>query len=277
MSLGLSHGAYRPLLLQFKDCSGRLPSPVTPIQGLLRLISIKEKLRFCLDSRGGSRMSYSISSLGLQSSRHLVARRTREGLGFLGVSQSAEKKMENRYGYYYQGSALWRSLRDGDFEEADVWEVLNGRQDSNNSHLRASGGGGGGSSSSTPEPAARVVQHSAPVNIPYWSKLQRQKSKKAPSNSKRAKDWDEEEDGADSSDDGGAGASAVEGERGGSEEDEDEADCKMPPHELIAMRLARSHISSFSVVEGEGRTLKGRDLSKVRNAVLTRTGFLESP
>ena len=25
------------------------------------------------------------------------------------------------------------------------------------------------------------------------------------------------------------------------------------------------------------RTLKGRDLSKVRNAVLTRTGFLESP
>ncbi|KAK1280668.1 hypothetical protein QJS04_geneDACA018248 [Acorus gramineus] len=38
---------------------------------------------------------------------------------------------------------------------------------------------------------------------------------------------------------------------------------------------ARNQISSFSVCEGVGRTLKGRDLSKVRNAVLIRTGFLE--
>ncbi|KAH7544394.1 hypothetical protein JRO89_XS15G0159900 [Xanthoceras sorbifolium] len=29
------------------------------------------------------------------------------------------------------------------------------------------------------------------------------------------------------------------------------------------------------IFEGVGRTLKGRDLSKVRNAVLTKTGFLE--
>ncbi|XP_030543008.1 uncharacterized protein LOC115750021 isoform X3 [Rhodamnia argentea] len=131
--------------------------------------------------------------------------------------------------------------------------------------------GGAGSSSSTPEGAARHVQQSAPVNIPYWSKLQRQKSKNA-SNSKSTRDWDEEDEGESS--DGGAMEG---GERGESEEDEDEGDCKMPPHELIAMRLARSHISSFSVFEGAGRTLKGRDLSKVRNAVLTRTGFLESP
>ncbi|XP_010060335.2 uncharacterized protein LOC104448225 [Eucalyptus grandis] len=131
MSIGLPQSAYRPLLLQFKDCS------------VLQIPPSSEN--------------------------------SREGLRFPGVSQSIEKKMENRYGCYYQGSALWRSLRDGDFEEADVWEVLNGKQDSNNSHLWASGerprssssrkhppsapktisrsgsgGGGGGGSSSTP-------------------------------------------------------------------------------------------------------------------------------
>jgi len=61
------------------------------------------------------------------------------------------------------------------------------------------------------------------------------------------------------------------------DEDEDEYNYKLPPHEIISRRLARSQISSFSVFEGVGRTLKGRDLSKVRNAVLIRTGFLESP
>ncbi|XP_059669705.1 protein S40-6-like [Cornus florida] len=49
----------------------------------------------------------------------------------------------------------------------------------------------------------------------------------------------------------------------------------VPPHEYIARKLARSQVSSFSMCEGIGRTLKGRDLSKVRNAVLTKTGFLE--
>ena len=33
--------------------------------------------------------------------------------------------------------------------------------------------------------------------------------------------------------------------------------------------------ASFSVREGAGRTLKGRDLRRVRNAVLRRTGFLD--
>ncbi|CAN1811140.1 hypothetical protein LINPERHAP1_LOCUS26141 [Linum perenne] len=57
--------------------------------------------------------------------------------------------------------------------------------------------------------------------------------------------------------------------------DEDDEDDVVPPHEWLAKRLARSQISSFSVCEGIGRTLKGRDLSKVRNAILTKTGFLE--
>ncbi|CAH9081565.1 unnamed protein product [Cuscuta epithymum] len=57
----------------------------------------------------------------------------------------------------------------------------------------------------------------------------------------------------------------------GNEEDEG----MVPPHEYIARRLARTQIASFSMCEGIGRTLKGRDLSKVRNAILTKTGFLE--
>jgi Senescence regulator len=46
----------------------------------------------------------------------------------------------------------------------------------------------------------------------------------------------------------------------------------VPPHVMVA----RSHASSdFSVLEGAGRTLKGRDLRRVRNAVWQKTGFLD--
>jgi hypothetical protein len=44
----------------------------------------------------------------------------------------------------------------------------------------------------------------------------------------------------------------------------------VPPHEIVARRAA----AHSSVLEGAGRTLKGRDLRRVRNAVLRRTGFL---
>ncbi|KAI3743223.1 hypothetical protein L1987_60929 [Smallanthus sonchifolius] len=43
----------------------------------------------------------------------------------------------------------------------------------------------------------------------------------------------------------------------------------IPPHEY----LAKGRIASFSVHEGIGRTLKGRDLSRVRNAVWKKIGF----
>ncbi|KAI5656779.1 hypothetical protein M9H77_25572 [Catharanthus roseus] len=60
------------------------------------------------------------------------------------------------------------------------------------------------------------------------------------------------------------------------EDDEDEGHGEMiPPHEFIARRFARSPVVSYSMFEGIGRTLKGRDLSKLRNAILTKTGFLE--
>jgi hypothetical protein len=40
-------------------------------------------------------------------------------------------------------------------------------------------------------------------------------------------------------------------------------------HELIAMRLGRSEIASFSEFEGVGKTLKGRD------AIWMMTGFID--
>lgn len=195
--------------------------------------------------------------------------------------------MEDKNGYYYRGSGLWRSLRDGDFEESDMWDVLDDKKNhSPKTHCttepsgsyssqspihsaakmipRASSGSGSGSSSgSTPEP--KIIQQSAPVNVPNWSHIKRRNAK-----SKKASWRGNDGNGDDEADDNDVHYA------GESDGDEDENDYKMPPHEFIASRLARSHISSFSVCEGVGRTLKGRDLSKVRNAVLTKTGFLES-
>ncbi|XP_073114476.1 uncharacterized protein [Elaeis guineensis] len=50
----------------------------------------------------------------------------------------------------------------------------------------------------------------------------------------------------------------------------------LPPHEIVARRSGNgSPMTTFSVLEGVGRTLKGRDLRQVRNAVWRKTGFLD--
>ncbi|KAM0907133.1 hypothetical protein ACQ4PT_016324 [Festuca glaucescens] len=45
----------------------------------------------------------------------------------------------------------------------------------------------------------------------------------------------------------------------------------VPPHEQLMCRERAA--ASFSVREGAGRTLKGRDLRRVRNAIWEKTGF----
>ncbi|CDY20098.1 BnaA01g29040D [Brassica napus] len=57
-------------------------------------------------------------------------------------------------------------------------------------------------------------------------------------------------------------------------DDDDEGEM-LPPHEMVARSLAQSSLLSCSVLEGAGRTLKGRDLRQVRNAVFRRTGFID--
>ncbi|KAK9153465.1 hypothetical protein Sjap_000945 [Stephania japonica] len=83
--------------------------------------------------------------------------------------------------------------------------------------------------------SVRGAATSLPVNIPDWSRMPRR---------------DDDDDG-----ESGAGGSMI------------------PPHEFLARQFARTGIASFSVHEGIGRTLKGRDLSRVRDVILKKTGF----
>ncbi|KAG4956071.1 hypothetical protein JHK85_042451 [Glycine max] len=52
----------------------------------------------------------------------------------------------------------------------------------------------------------------------------------------------------------------------GSAEEEAEEEEMTPPHEIVKRRVAAK--MAFSVCTGNGRTLKGRDLSQVRNSIL---------
>lgn len=87
---------------------------------------------------------------------------------------------------------------------------------------------------------------SLPVNVPDWSKILKDEYR-----DNRRRDSDDEYD----------------------EHDAEENGIRIPPHEFLARQMARTRIASFSVHEGIGRTLKGRDLSRVRNAIWQKTGF----
>ncbi|KAL8198088.1 hypothetical protein R6Q57_024385 [Mikania cordata] len=87
---------------------------------------------------------------------------------------------------------------------------------------------------------------SLPVNVPDWSKILKEDYSRNQRNN----------DVFDASD-----------------EFDDVDDDRIPPHEFLARQIARSRIASFSVHEGIGRTLKGRDLSRVRNAIWEKIGF----
>ncbi|GAV85017.1 Senescence_reg domain-containing protein [Cephalotus follicularis] len=174
-----------------------------------------------------------------------------------------------------------RSMRNGDLEEEEVWSVME-RDDSTSLKMRKSKDSSCGSSSawrlrSAPKTIPRAnhnskthegkVVSSSPVNIPDWSKIY---GKSAPRNGSRVSENVAHDDG-----DAQYGHGHGHGGDDDIDNDDDDDDEMVPPHEWIAKKLARSQISSFSVCEGIGRTLKGRDLSEVRNTILTKTGFLE--
>jgi hypothetical protein len=98
-----------------------------------------------------------------------------------------------------------------------------------------------------PGAGAAAPRQSAPVRVPVWP--------------------------------GKAAAAAAHGRGGGrkqaadeSDDDDEEGEGEMVPPHVVA---ARRHARSSSMLEGAGRTLKGRDLRRVRNAVLRQTGFLD--
>ncbi|XP_060187024.1 protein S40-6-like [Lycium barbarum] len=128
---------------------------------------------------------------------------------------------------------------DGDFQEEDIWShhVMKRKLSTAPKVIPRAKSAISNHESKVPQ------QSSAPVKIPDWSKIYNKKS---------------------SSNNGSV-----------DEDCGDFGDGMVPPHEYIARRVARSQIAPSSMCEGVGRTLKGRDLSKVRNAILTKTGFLE--
>lgn len=90
----------------------------------------------------------------------------------------------------------------------------------------------------------RHMATSAPVNVPDWSKILRVDSVDS------LPELDEDF-----------------GDYGGDSE-------MVPPHEYLAREYAHSRkTAANSVFEGVGRTLKGRDMSRVRDAVWRQTGF----
>ncbi|KAI3745384.1 hypothetical protein L1987_58495 [Smallanthus sonchifolius] len=91
-------------------------------------------------------------------------------------------------------------------------------------------------------PHGRHVATSAPVNVPDWSKIYR--------------------------------VDSVESMHDSDDIIEDQYMDMVPPHEYLARAYVRSRDSvAHSVFVGSGRTLKGRDLSRVRDAVWSHTGF----
>lgn len=140
-----------------------------------------------------------------------------------------------------------------ELEESDVWSSARSaspefRKPATGSRISSSrkaaamadrGGGGGGVGSTAA---------SMPVNVPDWSKILKDEYRE---NRRRGSDDDDFD----------------------YDDFEDSGENRIPPHEFLARQLARTRIASFSVHEGVGRTLKGRDLSRVRNAIWEKTGF----
>ncbi|KAI6669380.1 hypothetical protein NL676_004265 [Syzygium grande] len=121
-----------------------------------------------------------------------------------------------------------------------------------------------------PAPNARIRKKppatrrpSLPVNVPDWSKILRGEYRE-----NRRRDslengfFDDDDDEDDDAKDNGEEEDEGRGGNGGGRRDRR----WVPPHELVA-RTATATASASSV------TLKGRDLSRVRNAIWAKTGF----
>ncbi|XP_050226679.1 protein S40-5-like [Mercurialis annua] len=160
-----------------------------------------------------------------------------------------------------------------DFDEADLWSNNNNNNNSSGAAVSrqfevkkklprkgSSGGGGGGGGGRNMVMARTPVScaSSLPVNVPDWSKIYRVVDHRGHNDNDNNLDDQESDYELDLGDHGG-----VHGGGGG------DHDIRVPIHEYLARRRG----ASFSVHEGIGRTLKGRDLRQVRNAIWKQVGF----
>ncbi|KAL9263017.1 S40-1-like protein [Drosera capensis] len=206
--------------------------------------------------------------------------------------------MGSKYGMTSRGSGK-RYLKDEDFDEGDVWSAMENMDIKSNSSnpktmrkFKDSSTSSYYSSSPTSRglpSTPRLIPRSTNQNLDHAMVKQAASASMMIPERRRSKKIDGVDgsswvdyDGhgmnyGDDNDDDEDNHGDYDNDNGDHGEDEDDGGGEVvPPHEYIAKRLARSQISSFSVCEGTGRTLKGRDLSHVRNAILRKTGFLES-
>lgn len=190
-----------------------------------------------------------------------------------------KKEMESKYCLYGPGSSGWTWLKNEEFQEEDVWGVFQGIQDSiSRDKTTYMSKGLQYPARSIPNPNKKsyaaepefIQRRSTPLSIPDRSKIYGTSCSETYKNSCF---W---LDAADSnSDESNRGFTRNRWNSDIEEEDHDDGEMEgsavIPPHVWIAKKIR----PSSSVCEGAGRTLKGRDLLSVRNAVLTRTGFLE--
>ncbi|KAG8082706.1 hypothetical protein GUJ93_ZPchr0014g47176 [Zizania palustris] len=144
-----------------------------------------------------------------------------------------------------------------EFDESDVWGSFG--VDSSPAEIGARGrpipsAVRAGRKAPQLDRAAGAAPGSLPVNIPDWQKILGVEYR---DHLQAAAEWglhndDDDEDDYEYGKVAGLGGTMV-----------------IPPHELAW----RSRAASLSVHEGIGRTLKGRDLSRVRDAVWKKTGF----
>ncbi|CAI9783916.1 unnamed protein product [Fraxinus pennsylvanica] len=128
--------------------------------------------------------------------------------------------------------------------------------------LRAKSGGSGGRQEPTPSKVA-ASRTSTPIPIPNWSKIYPLNPNKelweATYDLEKALVASKKQVGfidfVEPDDDGGE---------------------FIPPHIILARREALAQCISHSMIEGVGRTLKGRDLTDRRNSILKLTGFIEN-
>ncbi|BAF21696.1 protein S40-5 [Oryza sativa Japonica Group] len=182
---------------------------------------------------------------------------------FAGGAAAGERSFLGfQYHHHHRGGSVAPAYGDDDdlpdLAEADVWYAPSSEGGADHRGGGGGGGGGGGleiggggwgggkhkvGGLSRAFADGRQVAASAPVQVPAWPGRYADPDQAA---------FAEEEKRREEEDDAGDG----------------DGDGWVPPHVYLARRQARS-----SVVEGVGRTLKGRDASRVRDAVWSRTGF----
>lgn len=192
-----------------------------------------------------------------------VAEGKKHDMSFVGGSSSISKEVSEADPFrFINNGRRWLSNKDPGLSMAyaDTGRPRGFPSPLNRATAAANGTFSNGNSGRTPSrlipnrdalyassPSSRVLHQSAPMAVPDWSKILGPERKPFTANELVDDDVVQEND-----------------------EDEE----RLPPHELIAREYARSQITTFSMCEGAGRTLKGRDQSRVRNAILRHTGFI---